>query len=83
VIGPVNQQRTKVYLFYINDLRVISPNIVNGVSLYISWKNISDRTLKYVIFEVVSNNPVGDLIECDIMMAPKNVMFDPSKISYK
>ena len=37
-----------------------------GVDLYIVWKNMSDKTIKYVDFEAVPINAVGDVVSCEI-----------------
>ena len=43
-----------------------SPNSAGGVDFNIIWQNKSDKTIKYVAFEVVPFNAVGDIVECTI-----------------
>jgi outer membrane murein-binding lipoprotein Lpp len=42
------------------------PNSVGGVDLYINWKNKSEKTIKYVYFEVTPYNSVDDVVTSDI-----------------
>lgn len=46
-----------------------TPNSAGGVDLYIVWKNMSDKTIKYVDFEAVPINAVGDVVSCEIRMS--------------
>ena len=50
----------------VTKLRASSPNSAGGVSLYIGFKNMSDKVIKYITFEVVPYNAVGDIVYCDI-----------------
>ena len=43
-----------------------SPNSAGGVDLNIVLKNISDKTIKYVVFSVEAFNRVDDPVRCDI-----------------
>ncbi|MBW7473881.1 hypothetical protein K0T92_03920 [Paenibacillus oenotherae] len=42
------------------------PNSADGVNLYVHWTNKSDKTIKYIYFEVVPYNAVGDIVSSDI-----------------
>lgn len=42
------------------------PNSFGGVDAHIVWKNTSDKTIKYITFELVPYNAVGDIVACDI-----------------
>lgn len=46
------------------------PNSAGGVDLSIVFKNMSSKTIKYVSFEVVPYNAVGDAVECTIRHRP-------------
>ncbi len=50
----------------VTKLQVSKPNSVGGVSVYIGFKNMSDKTIKYITFEVVPYNAVGDIMRCEI-----------------
>ena len=50
----------------VTKLQVSRPNSAGGVSLYIGFKNMSDKIIKYITFEVVPYNAVGDIVYCDI-----------------
>lgn len=50
----------------VTKLRASSPNSAGGVSLYVGFKNMSDKVIKYITFEVVPYNAVGDIVYCDI-----------------
>ena len=50
----------------VTKLQVSRPNSAGGVSLYIGFKNMSDKIIKYLTFEVVPYNAVGDIVYCDI-----------------
>ena len=50
----------------VTELQVSSPNSAGGVSLYVGFKNMSDKVIKYITFEVVPYNAVGDIVYCDI-----------------
>ena len=41
-------------------------NSVGGVELDITWKNMSDKTIKYITFTLMPYNAVGDLVKCEI-----------------
>lgn len=43
-----------------------SPNSAGGVDLYINWKNLSDKVIKYAYFTVVPYNSVNDTVTCTI-----------------
>ena len=42
------------------------PNSAGGVDLYINWKNLSDKVIKYVYFTVEPYNSVNDTVTCTI-----------------
>jgi hypothetical protein len=42
------------------------PNSAGGVDFNIIWQNKSNKIVKYVTFEVVPYNAVGDVVECTI-----------------
>ncbi|BBI31902.1 hypothetical protein [Cohnella abietis] len=42
------------------------PNSADGVDLYIHWTNKSNKTIKYIYFDVVPINAVGDIVSSDI-----------------
>lgn len=50
----------------IKELYPGSPNSAGGVNLYVNFENISNKTFKYVIWEVVPYNAVGDPVGCEI-----------------
>lgn len=50
----------------VTKLQVSKPNSAGGVSLYVGFKNMSDKVIKYITFEVVPYNAVGDIVYCDI-----------------
>lgn len=43
-----------------------TPNSAGGVDLYINWKNLSDKVIKYAYFTVVPYNSVNDIVTCTI-----------------
>lgn len=43
-----------------------NPNSAGGVDLFIGFRNISDKVIKYVTFTVTPYNSVGDKAYCDI-----------------
>lgn len=43
-----------------------SPNSASGVSAYVYYKNLSDKTIKYFYWEGYPINAVGDIVSCDI-----------------
>ena len=43
-----------------------SPNSAGGVDLYINWKNVSNKVIKYAYFTVVPYNSVNDIVNCTI-----------------
>jgi hypothetical protein len=43
-----------------------SPNSAGGVDLNIVWKNNSNKTIKYIFFDVIPYNSVGDAQYCEI-----------------
>ena len=47
-------------------LKAGTPNSVGGVDLFIGFKNLSDKTIKYITFEVAPYNAVGDMVYCEI-----------------
>ena len=51
---------------YINQILVSEPNSADGVTFYLSWKNISGKELKYVVFKVEPYNAVNDIVSCEI-----------------
>lgn len=42
------------------------PNSAGGVDLYINWKNLSDKVIKYAYFTVEPYNSVNDIVTCTI-----------------
>jgi len=42
------------------------PNSAGGVDLYINWKNLSDKVIKYVYFTIEPYNSVNDIVTCTI-----------------
>ena len=42
------------------------PNSAGGVDAYFYYKNCSDKTIKYLIWEGIPINAVGDPVSCDI-----------------
>ncbi len=43
-----------------------SPNSAGGVDLYINWKNVSNKIIKYAYFTVIPYNSVNDIVSCTI-----------------
>ena len=43
-----------------------TPNSAGGVDLYINWKNLSNKIIKYAYFTVVPYNSVNDIVNCTI-----------------
>lgn len=43
-----------------------SPNSAGGVDVYFAYKNISDKTIKYLVWSGYPINAVGDPVECEI-----------------
>ncbi|NNU77577.1 hypothetical protein [Clostridium estertheticum] len=43
-----------------------APNSADGVDLNIAWENCSSKVIKYITFEVVPYNAVGDVQTCNI-----------------
>ncbi len=56
------------YKKYIQLLKVWTsePNRVGGVDLYLKWKNVSDKTIKYAHFACDLYNAVDDRVSCEI-----------------
>ena len=42
------------------------PNSAGGVAVYVSWQNISDKDIKYAVFQLVPYNAVNDIQRCEI-----------------
>lgn len=42
------------------------PNSASGVDAYFYYKNLSDKTIKYLVWEGYPMNAVGDRVSCDI-----------------
>ncbi len=42
------------------------PNSASGVDFSVEWQNKSKKTIKYITFEVVPYNGVGDIVRCSI-----------------
>ncbi len=42
------------------------PNSAGGVDVYLNFKNISDKTVKYASFTLVPYNAVGDMVKSEI-----------------
>lgn len=43
-----------------------SPNSAGGVDLYVNWKNLSDKVIKYAYFTITPYNSVNDTVTCTI-----------------
>jgi hypothetical protein len=50
----------------VRSVRVSRPNSVGGVDVNVHWTNKSSKTIKYVSFDVVPYNAVGDVVACEI-----------------
>lgn len=50
----------------IKKIKSIRSNSVGGVDFYITWKNRSMETVKYIYFAVVPYNAVGDVVSGEI-----------------
>ncbi len=50
----------------INRLRITDPNYVGGVDVDVNFFNASDKTIKYLTFEVIPYNGVGDIVRSQI-----------------
>lgn len=48
------------------ELNVDDINSADGVDVEITWINKSDKTIKYIVFEVVPYNAVDDIVKCRI-----------------
>ncbi len=48
------------------DVSVANINSVGGVDMQIAWENTSNKTIKYIYFNVTAYNAVGDPVACDI-----------------
>jgi hypothetical protein len=46
--------------------RAHSPNSAGGVNFSVQWKNVSNKTFKYIVFTVLPYNAVGDVQRCSI-----------------
>lgn len=64
-VGLQTENRVR-NIIRVTKLQVSSPNSAGGVSLYIGFRNMSDRVIKYITFEVVPYNAVGDIAYCEI-----------------
>ncbi len=42
------------------------PNSAGGVDVFIGYKNMSDKIIKYAVFTITPYNSVGDKTYCDI-----------------
>ena len=42
------------------------PNSAGGVDFYITWENLSPKTVKYATFKVDAYNAVNDVVYCEI-----------------
>lgn len=69
---PAPQPTTKTYskqevqsLIQILDINT-KLNSVGGAELDLVWKNMSDKTIKYITFTMMPYNAVGDLVKCEI-----------------
>ncbi len=51
----------KITSYYLSE-----PNSANGVSAYFYYKNLSDKTIKYLCWEGYPINAVGDAVSCSI-----------------
>lgn len=50
----------------VTKLSTSKPNSAGGVDLFIGYKNMSDKVIKYATFTIVPYNKVGDRARCDI-----------------
>lgn len=50
----------------VTKLSTSSPNSAGGVDLFIGYKNMSDKVIKYATFTIVPYNKVGDRAKCEI-----------------
>lgn len=50
----------------VTKLSVSKPNSAGGVDLFIGYKNMSDKVIKYATFTITPYNKVGDAATCEI-----------------
>lgn len=54
------------HTIHINKARISSPNSAGGVDAYFNYKNVSNKTIKYLYWSGYPINRVGDPVECEI-----------------
>ena len=63
----VDNAKVNNYPILITKVKVsYPPSSVGGVDLFLSFKNISDKTIKYAVFSVEAFNAVNDPVRCSI-----------------
>ena len=65
-IQDIERAKTEGLPILINTLFTSYPNSVGGVDVEIRGKNISDKTFKYVYYNVMAYNNVGDIQSSEI-----------------
>jgi outer membrane murein-binding lipoprotein Lpp len=50
----------------VTKIDIDEPNSAGGVDLFIGYKNMSDKVIKYTYFSIVPYNRVGDIVNSDI-----------------
>lgn len=53
-------------IIQVTKLQVSRPNSAGGVDVFFGFKNMSDKVIKYITFEAVPYNAVGDVVYCEI-----------------
>lgn len=53
-----------------NGVWTFSPNSAGGMGVRMSFKNLSDKTIKYAKFCFIAKNPVNDAVNCSITNSP-------------
>ena len=65
----MEEEKERLYKTSIKVLSVYpsKPNTAGGVDVHTVWKNTSNKVIKYIRFEWVPYNAVGDVVGCRIM----------------
>ena len=63
-INQSNKELEKIIT--IKAINVGRPNSASGVDFSIQWKNTSNKIIKYIFFEAVPYNAVGDIVNGEI-----------------
>ena len=50
----------------VTKLQVSRPNSAGGVDVFFGFRNMSEKVIKYITFEAVPYNAVGDIVYCEI-----------------